>query len=128
MITSAASFSHASTFATINCTDGVLTVEFLGSSLGERESKIVGRDLANALAAAGDTLRFVVLDMGNLEIMSSIGLGMCIDVRNAAQEHGAPTVVYRLCERLRRLFGMTRVDRLYRMVGSRTELDRMLAA
>lgn len=121
-------FSHSSTFASVSLDDGVLTVAFTGPSLAEREATIVAREIENALDAASKTLRLLVLDMGELRIMSSIGLGVCIDARNAARKRGAETVVFRLDARLRELFRMTRVDRLYTMLDSRAELGRLVAA
>lgn len=123
-----AAFSRRSSFSKIRFKSGILTVAFAGPSLAERESTIVEREISAAIEAAGAGLRMLILDMANLELMSSIGLGVCIDARNAAEARRAKTIVYRLTPRLRELFRMTSVDRLYTMLDSPADLGRALAA
>jgi anti-anti-sigma factor len=117
-----------STFAQLRFATGVLTVRFVGPSLSERESSIVGREINEALEVVAETLRLLVLDFRDVQVMSSMGVGMCIDSRQGARRHGASTVLFGLTPQLAQLFRMMKLDRLYRIVRSKPELDRLLAA
>lgn len=124
----AASFTTQSSFVKLAYAGGVLAARLAGPSIGEREATILTRELTAALATAGDRLRVLVLDMRNVRMMASMGLGMCIDARNRANRIGATTVVYGLCPELAQLFRVMKVDRLYRIARNEAELSRMLAA
>ncbi len=103
-------------------------VKLTGPSITEREATLISRELHDAFAFLGKRLRVVVLSMSNVHMLSSMGLGMCIDARNTARRLGATTVIYGLSPKLADLFRMMKVDRLYRMVQSEADLSRALAA
>lgn len=122
------SFTTDSSFVKLACAGGVLVARLAGPSIGQREATIISRELSTALDTAGDRLRALVLDMRNVQMMASMGLGMCIDARNRASRGGAMTVVYGLCPELAQLFRVMKVDRLYRIARNEAELSRVLAA
>jgi anti-anti-sigma factor len=132
MLTDDAQPSHSSaaesSFLKLAYAGGVLVARLAGPSIGQREATIISRELSTALDAVGDRLRTLVLDMRNVQMMASMGLGMCIDARNRAGRSGAATVVYGLCPELAQLFRVMKVDRLYRIARDEAELSRMLAA
>ncbi|MHC5024624.1 MAG: STAS domain-containing protein [Planctomycetota bacterium] len=106
---------------------GVLALRLAGPSIGEREARIARDDILERLRRHGREIRTLVLDFTEIRMMSSIGLNLCIDVRNTAQGLGARTIAYGLRRELRKLFSLTRVDRLYEMPRTREELRRALA-
>jgi anti-anti-sigma factor len=122
------SFTSESSFVRIAYAGGVLVARLVGPSIGTREATIISRELNRALGTAGDGLRTLVLDMRGVQMMASMGLGMCIDARNRAGRSGAPTVVYGLCPELAELFRVMKVDRLYTIARNEAELSRALAA
>jgi anti-anti-sigma factor len=122
------SFTAESQFLKLAYGDGVLVARLAGPSIGTREASIISRELNRALDTAGGGLRALVLDMRGVQMMASMGLGMCIDARNRAGRGGASTVVYGLCPELGQLFRMMKVDRLYRIAHNEAELSRALAA
>ncbi|MDY7109283.1 MAG: STAS domain-containing protein [Planctomycetota bacterium] len=122
------SFTSESSFVRIAYAGGVLVARLVGPSIGTREATIISRELRGALDTAGDGLRTLVLDMRGVQMMASMGLGMCIDARNRASRSGARTIVYGLCPELGQLFRMMKVDRLYRIARNEAELSRALAA
>jgi anti-anti-sigma factor len=117
-----------STFAHMRFECGVLTVRFVGPNVSEREASIVGREVTEALDVVADGLRVLVLDFRDVQMMSSIGVGMCIDSRNSAKRYRAQTVLYGLTAQLADLFRMMKLDRLYSIVESRSDLERLLSA
>lgn len=113
-----------SLFAATMFRRGVLTVRLAGPSVGEREAPIIANQIQRAIDAAGKTLRSLVLDMSDVQVISSMGLGMCIDVRHQVAKLRAESIVYGLNSQLSELFHMMKVDRLFTMVGDEVELDR----
>ena len=97
-----------------------------GPSLGQREAQIVGREITEAIEKMGRRLRALVLDLSSVKTMSSLGLGMCIDVRNTAHHLSAGTVVLGLNRDLRDLFRMMKVNRLYTIARNEKEVLRAL--
>jgi anti-anti-sigma factor len=116
-----------SAFVTIRRRGSVVRATISGPRIGERESQIVAAEIHAAIEAAGGRMKHLVLDLADVRIMSSLGLGMCIDVRNAAKKRGADTVVIGLSHELADLFRMMKVDRLYAIVGSEEELQARVA-
>jgi anti-anti-sigma factor len=55
----------------------------------------------------------LVLDFTDVQFVSSLGLGMCIDVRNTAENCNAETAIVGLTTHLKELFEMMRLDRLF---------------
>lgn len=105
--------------------DGVLTARLIGPHIGEREAQIIAGEL-NAAIKAAMGLRALILDMKAVRAMSSLGLGMCIDVRNTAHSLGAKTYMLSLCRELYELLRMMKMDRLYVLAHDRAELRRLL--
>jgi len=108
--------------------NGVLTVRFVGPSLGQREAPIASGELTEALQRHRSRITKLVLDLSHVQTMASLGLGLCIDARNTAISHGAEVVAYGLNEQLRELFRMMKLHRLFTMANSRAELNQALAA
>ena len=122
------SFTWSSSFVAVSYKAGVLTAQLTGPSVAEREATVISTEITRALTEIGSRLRVLVLDLREVQIMSSMGLGMCIDARNSAWQLGAETVIYGLCPQLAELFRMMKVNRLYRIARSEAELIAALAA
>jgi len=117
-----------STFVRITSKSGVLTVRPAGPSLAEREAVVIASEVRPAIASQGGGLRLLVLDLSDVTLMSSFGLGMCIELRNLAESAGASTVMFGLVPELVELFKMLKVDRLYTMAKTPEDLAKALAA
>lgn len=114
---------HArSSFVTVRRHGAMVRAAISGPRLGQRESQLIAREIHNAIEAAGQRMKHLVLDLTDVRTMSSLGLGMCIDVRNAARKKGADTLIIGLTQELGDLFRMMRVDRLYAIVEDEDEL------
>lgn len=114
-----------SQFVITDCQDGVLTARLIGPHIGEREAQIIAGEL-NAAIKSATNLRALVLDMKAVRAMSSLGLGMCIDVRHTANSFGAKTFMLSLCRELYELLRMMKIDRLYVLAHDRAELRKLL--
>jgi len=124
----AAAFSKRSPFVAITCGDGILTATLAGPHVTERHVAIAARELSEVFDAAGPKLRRFVLDLSDVQFISSLGIGLRIDARNRARALGARCYLYGLQGALKEQFHLLRLDRLYRMVRSESDLARALAA
>ena len=121
--------SHrTSSFVAVSFKAGVLTIKPAGPSLGEREVTIIASEVRPVMAKCSAKLRAVVLDLGEVQIMSSYGLGWCIEIRNAARLVNAKTVLFGLHRELLDLIRMMKVERLYTIVHSAGDLPGAIAA
>ncbi|MSR17720.1 MAG: anti-sigma factor antagonist [Phycisphaerales bacterium] len=103
--------------------DGVIIrVQPAGPNIGQREAPIITQDVEPFIRQAGKDLKFFVLDLTSVQFMSSMGLGMCINWRNASSAQGAVAVLYGLNKELRNLLAMMKIDKLYKIAGSSHEL------
>jgi len=98
---------------------GVLTVHMTARCVGEKEVSIIAAAAHRVLHRQGDSIQALVLDVGSVEMMKSIGLGMCIDLRNRAQAFGIRTSIEGLAGGLEDLFSMLKIDRLFDLESQR---------
>ena len=106
----------------------MLIVELAGPTVGTREAPIIAQEVTIELDANVDSLRTLLLDFTNVTVLSSVGLEMCIDLRNRAHEAGAATVLCGVNAELDELMQMMKTDRLWQIVHDGEELSRALAA
>ncbi len=126
MLTQTSSRSAAPQFVAIASKGSIIRATLVGPSVDERASQIISREVNGAIAKMGKRLRALVLDMSQVNRMTSVGLGMCIDVRNSAHVVGAATYTVALNRELTDLFRMMRINRLITMVYDDAELAKLL--
>ena len=102
-----------SLFVDITFSKGVLTACIAGPRVGEREAPVVANAINTQLKQYGKKVNSLVLDFSDVQFVSSLGLGMCIDVRNTAEQVNGSTTIVGLTENLKELFEMMRLDRLF---------------
>ncbi|MAJ47111.1 MAG: hypothetical protein CBC35_07595 [Planctomycetes bacterium TMED75] len=105
----------------------VVTIRPAGPNVGQREAPIIDKDVKPLLAAAGDNLKALVLDLSDVTFMSSMGLGTCIALRNEANALGAKTALFGLRPELESLFKMMRIHKLYQVQKNQAALDKWLS-
>ena len=71
--------------------DRVLTARLTGPSIGARQTPIIHTEINDVLHSLGPRLKRLVLDLTEVRSMSSMALGMCLDVRKTAREFGIKT-------------------------------------
>ena len=102
-----------SLFVDISITNGTMNACVVGPRIGEREATIVANAVNAHLKQNGKKIHSLVLDFSDVQFISSLGLGMCIDVRNTAEQYNASTSIVGLTSHLKELFEMMRLDRLF---------------
>jgi anti-anti-sigma factor len=104
-----------SLFVDISFCDGTLNASIVGPRIGEREATIVANAVNAKIKEFGNKITSLILDFTDVQFVSSLGLGMCIDVRNTAENCNAGTSIVGLTSHLKELFEMMRLDRLFRI-------------
>ncbi len=102
-----------SLFVDISYINGNIRACVVGPRVGEREATIVANSINAQIKQHGHKVKSLVLDFSEVQFISSLGLGMCIDVRNTAEQFNANTSIIGLTTNLKELFEIMRLDRLF---------------
>ena len=77
-----------SQFVSFALREGVLTARLAGPHVDEREAPIISTEIRDVLRALGPRTCRLVLDLSDVQVMSSMALGMLLDLRAHAQSCG----------------------------------------
>ena len=117
---------HSSSLVTITRSGGTLLVKPTGPSVGQREAPIIQEEVKPYVEAMGKDLDHLVLDMSTTTFMSSMGLGMCIALRNSASAAKADAILFGLSKELLGLMSMMKIEKLYKIAKDQKQLDKLL--
>lgn len=108
---------------------GHLIARVLTPNVGQREVAIVTSEIGDAITElqAESKGRSMVLDLTDVRMLSSMGLGMCVDLKNQADRAKMRPLLFGASATLLELLKLMRVDRLYTVVADQPALDRLLA-
>ena len=110
--------ARKSLFVEVTFQNGTMNACLVGPRIGEREATVVANAINAKLKECGSKVNTLVLDFSEVQFVSSLGLGMCIDVRNTAEQCKANTAIVGLTQHLTELFEMMRLDRLFAIESS----------
>lgn len=82
-------------------------------------------EILEALNEASKSIKWLVIDLSAVSVLSSMGLGMCVELRRHAKERKMRTALFGLNGHLRDLFRMMKVDRLYKNLHSKDDLVKL---
>lgn len=106
---------------------GNLIARVLVPSVGQAEAPHIRERVAQELARAGQGKVFV-LDLSQVSLLSSMGLGVCVDLRTLAEKKGLRPVLFGMNRHLEDLFKLMRIERLFQVVHGQHALDQMLGS
>ncbi len=117
--------SSAPTLLSVSTKNHHMIIRLDAVAIGPREATIMATEVTRALehAVKGKSL---VIDLSRTVSLSSMGLGLCVDIRNRAVDSGMRPILTGMNVQLADLFGMMRVDRLFTIASSAAELERYL--
>lgn len=117
--------TSTSLFAKCLLRDGVLMAKLISPSIGQRESPIITQLIATEIEAAGaaNAPRALVLDFSQVTFLNSMGLGMCIDLRNRMAAIKGRVVMYGVNQQLLETLKLTKMDRLFTIVDDMKKLE-----
>lgn len=108
---------------------GHLVARVLSPIVGQREVPIIAAEVGEAIATLGDDAkgRVFVLDLSRVTTLSSMGLGMCVDLRNRSNHARMKAVLFGANGTLLELLKLMKIDRQYQFISDQPALDRLLA-
>lgn len=95
-------------------------------SLGQREAPIITDEIIDALEKMKEVKGNFVLDLTGVNQITSMGLGMCIDVRNRVASAKLKPHLFGANRTVLDLLRLMKVDRLYTVVYGQDDLTRLL--
>jgi anti-anti-sigma factor len=107
-----------SQYVRVKPTDGVMLAEVLREKITEHENHAVFTDLSAAAGAHGHR---IALDLTQVGLLSSAGLGGLITLHKACAAKGGRLVVYGVQSPILDLLKLTRLDRLLLVAPSQAE-------
>lgn len=122
-------FERKSTFVHCFTRRGHLIAQVLSPNVGQREVPIIAAEVGEAIQALSEDgkARHFVLDLGRVTALSSMGLGMCVDLRNRASHARMKALLVGANGTLLELLKLMKIDRQYQLVPDAVTLDRLLA-
>ena len=115
--------------AELHVRGSALFVQLLTPTLGSREGTVVARSAGDKLRQAGNLVRVVVLDFGDVDYVDSGGLGAVVTIRNEAKDiNDAQVVIFGLRDDLLALLKLTKLDRVFKIANSAEELSSIVSA
>ena len=104
----------------------LLYVKLVGPQIGQRESPIISQEVDPYLKAAGKDLKHFIIDLKSVTYMSSMGVGVCIALRNKAIAAGAKPILFGTSAEMVKLLAMMKIDQMYKLAKDQGELDMLL--
>ena len=97
---------------------GVVVVRLCGTQATHREAPHMAAQLRETLDRCAGRVRVFVLDLSEIERMTSNGLGMCIDLQRRVHAAGARIVLYGMQPPIDELFELMNLKRLFTIADS----------
>jgi anti-anti-sigma factor len=109
--------------------NSTLTVRIAGPTVGNREAPILTEEVLASIdqLGKGRWLKHLVLDLSDVTFMSSVGLGLCINLRNRATGYSSSAILFEVNNDLRKAMTLMKLDRLFKMVNGKDALVKALA-
>jgi anti-anti-sigma regulatory factor len=118
-----------SAFLHLQTVRGHLVARIQCPNVGQREVPIVAQEAGEAILlmeGRAQGKRFV-LDLTSVGTLSSMGLGMCVDLRNRASKAGLKPVLFGANASLQELLKLMKIDRQFQTVSDPAALEKLLA-
>lgn len=87
--------------------------------VGARESQIIEQELKTAAASGGAKKWKIVLDMKDVTMLASMGLGMLVSMHKLAGSEGGKLVICGLREDILQLMKLTHLERILKIAPDR---------
>lgn len=106
---------------------GALIVRPMGARLGESEAGIICPSVKQLIDGMGSSFQHLVIDLSQTKVMSSYGLGLCIELRNHAKSRHGVAVLFGMCMEIRELFRIMKLEQLFTVAITPTHLGDILS-
>jgi|APGre2960657505_1045072.scaffolds.fasta_scaffold52137_2 anti-anti-sigma regulatory factor len=117
--------TSTATFVTVSMKNKHMIARLDAVSIGPREAALIATEVSRMLTSTTKG-KCLVIDLSRTNSLSSMGLGLCVDLRNRAVDAGLRPVLAGMNIQLTDLVRMMRVDRLFTITSSSHDLERLL--
>jgi anti-anti-sigma regulatory factor len=117
--------TSTATFVTFSVKNKHMIARLDAVSIGPREAALIATEVSRMLTSSTKG-KCLVIDLSRTNSLSSMGLGLCVDLRNRAVDAGLRPVLAGMNIQLTDLVRMMRVDRLFTITSSSHDLERLL--
>lgn len=100
-------------FVTLTYRDRVLRAKLVGPGLNRREATIIRQEIDRALDRVCHQFRSFVLDLSEVQSVSSYGLSVCVGLGDRVKSYGARSVMTGVNPRLVDLLSILNADHQY---------------
>jgi len=95
-------------------------------NIGQRESKIIAMSMQDQLGSVKPGHKYLVIDMGKVNFMNSMGIGMLIDARSRAAGLKMKTVLSNVGDEMHKLLKMVRLDKVFSLCQNDKQLKKAM--
>jgi anti-anti-sigma factor len=95
-------------------------------NIGQRESKIIAMSMQDQLGSIKPGHKYLVIDMGKVNFMNSMGIGMLIDARSRAAGLKMKTVLSNVGDEMHKLLKMVRLDKVFSLCQDEKQLKKAM--
>jgi anti-anti-sigma factor len=113
-----------SQFVQVSTQNGGLVAKIVCHALSTRETEIVTDDLLTRFS--GPEFKFLVVDLSQVTFMSSVGIGLLVQLHKRARESKVKFVVVGLNAELKALLKMTKLDKLFTIVDDPSKVAQIV--
>ena len=117
--------TSTATLVTVSAKNKHMVARLNAVSIGPREAALIATEVSRMLTSSTKG-KCLVIDLSRTNSLSSMGLGLCVDLRNRAVDAGLRPVLAGMNIQLTDLVRMMRVDRLFTITSSSNDLERLL--
>ena len=104
---------------------GHLVARVVVPSVGQSEAPVIREQIVEHMQRLPKGKCFV-LDVSQVSLLTSMGLGVCVDLRNVAEKNGLQPVLFGMNRHISELFRLMRIDHLFRIMRTPQELEELL--
>ena len=110
-----------SIFAQVRVEGRMLVARLRGPSIAQRESELISQVVASEIESADALCKYLVLDMEDVEFLSSMGIGLLIDLQSRAKARKMKTVLSHVGEKLDTLLRLVKLERVLTLCRTEQE-------
>jgi len=115
-----------SIFAQVRVEGRMLVARLRGPSIAQRESELISQVVAPEIESADALCKYLVLDMEDVEFLSSMGIGLLIDLQSRAKARKMKTVLSNVGEKLDTLLRLVKLEKVLTLCRTEQEFTKAI--
>jgi anti-anti-sigma factor len=105
---------------------GVVAAKIVDGSVEAHRAAVILVTVGKAIDEYPGALRFVVLDLGEVDFINSSGIAAMMELAGMVKQKGAQPVIYRPTPNVVKILTLVKADHIYTFVHTADELAKVL--